>query len=385
MGPGLPPPPEGLPTYRGGLDAAPGLRARPAGPIDQQVTALALQTGQHVAPLLRPDDARCRERTPVTARPRDAVAPAHGPQPWVSPGAGPGGKRGRREPQSVLPSIRRPLPGHAVGAGATSSNTCHRGGRDPAPVPSRSQSRSPAVRAAGVAVSGRADEVGGPGSPSHPEQDTQGSGRPRGHLGAQGLAPALGWLFLGTCRDLVRLWASCVQTGLGHMPPTTCQPGTLSWGPSPCGLWRRAARVPGTRLSWSVSHTHHSRLDEDTGHSWSLGPWGWGWQMDTEETVPPPCLPQGWGRVPLSHCGLRLLLRASAQHDSRPQPRPSVTLHPPSVSRASRSPPAAHVGTAGPCPLCLPAVTHSALRAGSRGAGAAGAPLSRGHGVVNTT
>lgn len=87
--------------------------------------------------------------------------------------------------------------------------------------------------------------------------------------------------------------------------------------------------------------------------------------MDTRETVPSPCLPQGWGRVPLSHCGLRLLLQASAQHDSHPQPRPSVTLHPPSVPRASRSPPAARAGTARPCPLCLPAVTHSALRAGS--------------------
>lgn len=53
-------------THRGGLYPAAGLCARPAGPVDQQVTALALQTWEHVTPLLRLDDASCGEKRAVS-------------------------------------------------------------------------------------------------------------------------------------------------------------------------------------------------------------------------------------------------------------------------------------------------------------------------------
>lgn len=65
----------GAPTHRGGLDAPAGLRAGPAGPVDEQVTALPLQAGPHVTPLLRLDDPSCGEKREPSVWPLRTDAP----------------------------------------------------------------------------------------------------------------------------------------------------------------------------------------------------------------------------------------------------------------------------------------------------------------------
>lgn len=76
--PAPPPGPQdaGAPTHRGGLDAPAGLRAGPAGAVDEQVAAFALQAGPHVTPLLRPDDPRCGERRAVSPAAQTRTHPA---------------------------------------------------------------------------------------------------------------------------------------------------------------------------------------------------------------------------------------------------------------------------------------------------------------------
>lgn len=129
-----PPGRPGATTHRGGLYAPAGLRARPARPVDQQVTAFPLQTRTHVTPLLCFDDPRCgREERAVTLWAWTGRAPEPLP-PGVGPGARPQGQSSRAgsaschsgwpgqaaappsSPGSHSPSAAASAVGHSVGS-----------------------------------------------------------------------------------------------------------------------------------------------------------------------------------------------------------------------------------------------------------------------------
>lgn len=79
----------GAATYRGGLYAPAGLRARPARPVDEQVAALPLEAGPHVTPLLGPDDPGCggeRQRLVSPCWPGTRRHPATQPPGMAEPG-----------------------------------------------------------------------------------------------------------------------------------------------------------------------------------------------------------------------------------------------------------------------------------------------------------